>query len=120
MYKEVTFLVHFKLIYRLLDSIVLLLNFTYTLEIVMTTANETESVASEHRSMSKAEVTMIEDANPVHDPEYLSRYPLLMGKTEEELQSLNKSVLRKLDWKFLPCISMMLLMKCVTKSYSSL
>ena len=31
----------------------------------------------------------------------LQRYPLLLSKSEEEMASLNKSVLRKLDWRFL-------------------
>lgn len=33
--------------------------------------------------------------------EILSRYPLLVGKSEEEMAQLNKKVLKKLDWKFL-------------------
>jgi hypothetical protein len=53
----------------------------------------------------------IEEA-PVSD-ELLERYPLLKDKSEEELKKLNKAVLKKLDWKFLPCITAMLLMKSV-------
>jgi hypothetical protein len=45
------------------------------------------------------------------DDEILSRYPLLAGKSEVEMALLNKKVLKKLDWKFLPCITFMLLMK---------
>jgi hypothetical protein len=45
------------------------------------------------------------------DDEILSRYPLLAGKSEVEMSLLNKKVLKKLDWKFLPCITFMLLMK---------
>lgn len=41
----------------------------------------------------------------------LERYALLREKSTEELAQLNKSVLKKLDWKFLPCITAMLLMK---------
>jgi hypothetical protein len=41
----------------------------------------------------------------------LQRYPLLVNKSKEELAALNKKVVKKLDWKFLPCITMMLLMK---------
>jgi len=41
----------------------------------------------------------------------LERYPLIKDKSKEELDALNKKVLKKLDWKFLPCITMMLLMK---------
>jgi hypothetical protein len=45
-----------------------------------------------------------------HADEILNRYPLLVGKSEVEMALLNKKVLRKLDWKFLPCITFMLLM----------
>lgn len=45
------------------------------------------------------------------EPTYLEGFPLLVGKSEEELAILNKKVLKKLDWKFLPCITAMLLMK---------
>lgn len=41
----------------------------------------------------------------------LQRYDLLKDKSSIELEALNKSVLKKLDWKFLPCITAMLLMK---------
>ncbi|KAH0288195.1 putative vitamin H transporter [Aureobasidium namibiae CBS 147.97] len=44
------------------------------------------------------------------EPTYLEGFPLLVGKSEEELAILNKNVLKKLDWKFLPCITAMLLM----------
>lgn len=37
--------------------------------------------------------------------EILNRYPLLVGKSEEDMASLNKKVLRKLDWKFLVCFN---------------
>ncbi|KAI4727244.1 MFS transporter [Aureobasidium sp. EXF-10728] len=44
------------------------------------------------------------------EPTYLEGFPLLRDKSEEELAVLNKKVLKKLDWKFLPCITAMLLM----------
>lgn len=44
---------------------------------------------------------------------YLDRFPLIKDKTPEELQKIEKSLVRKLDWKFLPCITLMLLMKYV-------
>ncbi|KAL4916123.1 major facilitator superfamily domain-containing protein [Aspergillus aurantiobrunneus] len=40
----------------------------------------------------------------------LAHFPLLQDKSPEELERLNKAVLRKLDWYFLPCVTMMLLM----------
>lgn len=42
--------------------------------------------------------------------EILNRYPLLVGKSEVDMALLNKKVLKKLDWYFLPCITFMLLM----------
>jgi hypothetical protein len=44
---------------------------------------------------------------------YLERFPLIKDKSPEELKKIEKSLVRKLDWKFLPCITLMLLMKYV-------
>lgn len=41
----------------------------------------------------------------------LQRFPLLINRSKEELAVLNKQVVKRLDWKFLPCNTMMLLMK---------
>ena len=38
-------------------------------------------------------------------------YPLLAGTSQERLDSLNKAVLKQLDWRFLLSIIMMLLMR---------
>ena len=56
------------------------------------------------------ENTQIENGNPGPD-QWLERYPLLKDKTPEELKAIDKSLLRKLDWKFLPFVSLMLIMK---------
>lgn len=68
-------------------------------------------MARELTPKQSIEIVKIEDARPNVEASWLQRYPLLADKTEEELEALNKSVLRKLDWKFLPCITIMLLMK---------
>lgn len=39
--------------------------------------------------------------------EILNRYPLLVGKSEVDMALLNKKVLKKLDWWFLPTITFM-------------
>jgi hypothetical protein len=57
------------------------------------------------------EIVKIEAAEAATDASYLQQYDLLKNKTEDEIKALNKAVLRKLDWKFLPCITAMLLMK---------
>jgi hypothetical protein len=59
------------------------------------------------------EIIKIEDATPNVNVGYRQQYPLLADKTDEEIKALNKAVLKKLDWKFLPCITVMLLMKYV-------
>lgn len=64
-------------------------------------------------SKESAEIVKIENAAPADASVWIQQYPLLREKTEEELAALNKAVLRKLDWKFLPCITIMLLMKYV-------
>jgi hypothetical protein len=66
-------------------------------------AFDMKSKTIEHVESTDGSLTLAE--------EILNRYPLLVGKSQEELASLNKKVLKKLDWKFLPCITLMLLMK---------
>lgn len=41
---------------------------------------------------------------------WLQQYDLLVGRSKEELDVLNKKVLKKLDWRFLVTITAMLLM----------
>lgn len=58
-------------------------------------------------SRSSLEKTNIEHVEKADESglasEILSRYPLLVDKSEEEMAALNKKVLKKLDWKFLVC-----------------
>lgn len=44
---------------------------------------------------------------------YLEQFPLIRDKSPEERKKIEKSLVRKLDWKFLPCITLMLLMKYI-------
>lgn len=73
----------------------------------------TLSRKSSSRSLgSKAQQEEIEELPPRRDA-YLENWPLLRDKSEDDLQALEKSLVRKLDYRFLPCITMMLLMKYV-------
>ena len=58
-----------------------------------------------------AEIVKIEDAEVSESELFLQGYPLLREKSKDELDRLNKAVLKKLDWKFLLIITLMLLMK---------
>ncbi|KAK5737640.1 hypothetical protein LTR17_006502 [Elasticomyces elasticus] len=51
-------------------------------------------------SLDKKPIEHVEEAD--FNNAILQRYALINGKSEEELSKLNKSVLKKLDWKFLP------------------
>ena len=53
----------------------------------------------------------VEVEENVQRDEYLERYDLIKNKTPEELKALEKSLVRKLDWKFLPMVSLILVMK---------
>ena len=67
-------------------------------------------------STSKSAVEHIEDTP--HPEHFLRLFPILQDKAPEELEMLDRAVLRKLDWRFLPCITMMLLMRWVFIIYS--
>ncbi|KAG9667422.1 MFS general substrate transporter, partial [Aureobasidium melanogenum] len=45
-----------------------------------------------------------------HNIEWLARFPLIADKSPEELRKIEKGLLRKLDWIFLPVVTLMLLM----------
>jgi hypothetical protein len=66
-------------------------------------------MAGSQTSLDKKVSDHVEEASQANVS--LQRYPLLRDLSEDELVALDKAVLRKLDWKFLPTITMMLLMK---------
>jgi hypothetical protein len=53
---------------------------------------------------------VVEVRNNEYPAEWLQRFPLIADKSPEELKVLQKGLLRKLDWIFLPMVTMMLLM----------
>lgn len=40
-----------------------------------------------------------------------ARFELLRHMSEEQMAALNKKLVRKLDWRLMPCITVMFLMK---------
>ncbi|KAL4926341.1 major facilitator superfamily domain-containing protein [Aspergillus undulatus] len=50
----------------------------------------------------------------------LAHFPILQDKPPEELEKLNKAVLRKLDWYFLACVTMMLYLDRINVSNARL
>ncbi|KAH7304699.1 putative vitamin H transporter [Stachybotrys elegans] len=58
--------------------------------------------------MPAGSVRLSHDSKDDKDP--AQRYPLLADASEEKLEELNKAVKKKLDWVFLPVVTLMLLM----------
>jgi ABC-type metal ion transport system substrate-binding protein len=66
------------------------------------------------KDMGSQHVEKLSDPSSPHGLDLFAlrqQYPLLANASEEKLAALNKAVLRRLDWVFLPVITMMLLMK---------
>jgi hypothetical protein len=40
-----------------------------------------------------------------------ARFELLKDLSQEEMESLNKRLVKRLDWRLMPCITLMFLMK---------
>lgn len=77
----------------------------------------TDTLQSSTRSSTeKAPIEHIESASIWQQERAHEKYALLKDKTPEELKALNKKVVKKLDWRFLLCITAMLLMKYVSTS----
>lgn len=56
------------------------------------------------------EIIEVEGRSNEVPAEWLQQFPLIADKSCMELKKLEKSLLRKLDWIFLPTVTMMLLM----------
>lgn len=66
------------------------------------------------RSLDFKDNVELAESVPGRDP-LLERYPLIRDKSPEELARIEKSLVRKLDWRFLPMVTAMLMMKYVAK-----
>ncbi|CZT14629.1 related to TNA1-High affinity nicotinic acid plasma membrane permease [Ramularia collo-cygni] len=74
---------------------------------------QTDTQAGHDQKEKEAEVIHQElsiERNNMCPAEWLSRYPLIADKSETELKKLRKGLVRKLDWIFLPTITVMLLL----------
>lgn len=71
----------------------------------MATTNEATGGIPETKASFDEKIEHVEEQDQM-----LQRYDLLRDLTEEQRKAISKSLVRKLDWRFLPCITMMLLM----------
>ena len=75
--------------------------------------NAPQAAGTDRRSSIGKEggIEVLEDAQTSNEQLWIQEYDLLRDKSKEELDLLNKKVLKKLDWRFLTTITAMLLMK---------
>jgi hypothetical protein len=69
----------------------------------MSAPHQTVSIPSLEKKNLSAEHLEVVVAQE-HNVEYLARYPLIANKSTEELRKIEKGLLRKLDWIFLPVV----------------
>ncbi|KAK5083812.1 hypothetical protein LTR05_006318 [Lithohypha guttulata] len=69
------------------------------------------SLGPDRKSIEKvADVQVLEQVPTTNEEIWIQQYDLLVSKSKEELDALNKKVVKKLDWRFLTTITAMLLM----------
>lgn len=90
---------------------------------IMSANNNGQSAISSSKDV--AECVQLEDSARSSDPslekleqhreitprDIQARFDLLRGLTDAEMEKLNKSVVRKIDWRMMPTITMMFLMR---------
>lgn len=90
---------------------------------IMSTNNNGQSVISSSKDV--AECVQLEDSARSSDPslekleqhleitprDIQTRFDLLRDLTDAEMEKLNKSVVKKIDWRMMPTITMMFLMR---------
>jgi hypothetical protein len=70
------------------------------------------TISPRHSIDSKKGESLKEECIEASAPNsWIENFPLIRSKSKDELKSIEKSLLRKLDYKFLPFVTLMLLMK---------
>lgn len=70
-----------------------------------------DSIVKDKDGASAHEVAIEESGR-----EYLENYPLLVNKTTEELKKIEKSLKYRLDYIFLPMVTLVLFVGCVLRT----
>lgn len=76
----------------------------------MSDSNKDMPLDPMHKDIDANHHEVVEVRNNEYPAEWLQRYPLLAEKSPEELKKVQKELLRKLDWIFLPTVTLMLLL----------
>lgn len=59
----------------------------------------------------EAELREVTGHHRITNEEIQARFETLKDLSAEQMAALNKKVLRKIDWRLMPCITLMFLMK---------
>lgn len=74
-----------------------------------TSPNMADNSSSEKQTVETKEMI---DENVVWTPQQIqARFETLRDLNEEEMTALNKRLVSKIDWRLMPCITLMFLMK---------
>lgn len=69
------------------------------------------------KELSECVESLSQNGGYGNEPRYIppeeiqARFPLLRDLSKEQMQGLNKKVVSKLDWRMMPCVTLMFLMK---------
>jgi hypothetical protein len=76
------------------------------------TQSATMSDITADEKKADVEFKEVAEGNHIITPQQIqARFETLRDLSEEQMAALNKKVLRKLDWRLMPCITLMFLMK---------
>jgi hypothetical protein len=80
----------------------------------MTTSSITEKTNVEFKEISE-EPIRVQQITPY---QIQQRFDLLRDLNEEQMNALNKRVVKRIDWRLMPCITLMFLMRSVFPAFS--
>ena len=73
--------------------------------------SDARSISNEKLDAVHIENGAVEQNGICSPEEVQGRYPLLRDLNKDQMAALNKKVLRKLDWRLMPTITIMFLLK---------
>ena len=74
--------------------------------------NTDEKMTSIDEKMAGAEFKEVApESGPITPQQIQARFETLRNLSQEEMDALNKRLVKRLDWRLMPCITLMFLMK---------
>lgn len=74
--------------------------------------NTDEKMTNTDVKMADAEFKEVApESHPITPQQIQARFETLKDLSQEEMNALNKRLVKRLDWRLMPCITLMFLMK---------